>query len=96
MTKVTKIKSAKTPEAAPAEVNNIPLNGLILAMNDNALRAFAIYSASTLFAQPQFAGQTNPSNILGLADLMYRYMQGQVNVEQPADTTPNVQAPTFG
>jgi hypothetical protein len=59
---------------------------------DDLLKAVSVLSASILFSQPQFATQTNPTNILGLADVFFLYMKGEVNVTQPTESA----APTFG
>jgi len=87
--KVTKIKAAASsaPKAATMEIG-----GTIVAFNDAALKSLSIVASAILFAAPQFANQTTPSNVLGLADLMYKYAVGEVTAEQPKEGA----TPTFG
>lgn len=90
MTTKTSTKSTAKKVSAPTPaVNNV--SPIVHIFNESALRALSVYSASLMFSQPQFAAQTTPNNIIGLADLMYKYMQGEVDVNQP-----EAQAPTFG
>lgn len=90
-------KKTVLPTIPPVQdtAQTVPFSANIVAFNDSTLRAAATLAASIMFSQPQFAAQVNPSNILGLADLFYKYMQGAINVSQPSDATEPTAA-TFG
>jgi len=83
--KVTTIKEAKSRPT-------MEIGGTIIAFNDAALKSVALMASAFLFAAPQFANQTTPTNVLGLADLMYKYAVGDVTAEQPTESA----SPTFG
>ncbi len=89
MTNTSKTKSIAKKVSLASENHDpsMSVNGTVLALNDNALRAVAIFAATQMFSQPQFAAQTNPTNIIGLADLLYKYMQNQMVVNQPAEAS---------
>lgn len=43
-------------------------------------RKRAVEIAANLFAQPQFSTQVNDVSIIKLADLMYKYITGDINI----------------
>lgn len=61
-------------------------NVTVLGLTDVAAKAISLYSASMLYSQPQFTKDTSPDNIVGLADLFYKYIVSQVTVTQPKET----------
>ncbi len=72
----------ETTENTPTATGT-PVSAIILAPSDTLLKALSMVAASTLFAAPQFTNQANPTNILGMADLMFQYMQGKVTMTPP-------------
>ncbi len=84
------------PLATPPANNNMVIGGTVLALNDQTLKSVAVLAASIMFSAPQFATQTNPTNILGLADLMYKYFINEVKIDTPSTEAKEPEAPKFG
>jgi len=99
MTTKTKKPTTKAPtKAAPAVHTPAPLGGSImyLGLTDAALRAVGVMASSVLYSQPQFSNQATPDNIVGLSDMLFKYMQGQLRVTQPSEmAAQQAAAPTF-
>jgi hypothetical protein len=87
MSTKTKSTAKKLAIATPqvTKEDDLVFNANIIALNENTVRAVSTLAAAMMFSQPQFAAQTNPSNILGLADLFSKYIQGAINVSQPSE-----------
>lgn len=66
-------QSAPTPD----------ITNTLIGLTDSAVRTFSVLSATLMFAQPQFVKEANPTNILGLADLFFKYATGRVDIQQP-------------
>lgn len=81
MTKKTKT-TATTAKVVPMR-KELPSASSAISFDDKALKSLSILAASIMFQAPQFATQTNPQNILGLADIMYKYALGEITVTQP-------------
>lgn len=72
---------------------NVNIEGL----TEPAMRARAVDAAALLFSKPQFSLQVNAENILGLADVFYKYMSGEITIKQPSaqlEGAGRAQAPT--
>ena len=76
----------------------------VTSSSNSDLRAMALGAAVDIFGKPQFATQATPSAIVGLADLFYKYVNGELPVTQPSDqvkldaqdNTKGAEAPKFG
>lgn len=79
-TKKSPAKIAKKLEIVTPTKNDMSIEGLVVAFNDQTLKVICALASSVLYQAPQFTNQTNPENIIGLADLMYRYSIGEVKV----------------
>ena len=68
-----------------------------LQISDEGLKAVSLLAASALFGQPQFSQQVNPTNIVGLAELFYKFTKNDLQVNLPtAPEDAQAAAPTFG
>lgn len=76
----------------PIELDSSDVNKTLVGLTDSAVRTLSVLSATLMFAQPQFLKEANPTNIIGLADLFFKYSTGRVEVQQPEEadlTTPS-------
>jgi hypothetical protein len=91
--KTTAIKKAVAPGFQP-DVSNT-----LVGVTEPVLRAIALGCSTIMHAQPQFTNQTSPSNIVSMADLMFKYMIGAIVVKTPSEEVENAEQPegaTFG
>ena len=62
-------------------------------------RAMTTLASAIIFAAPAFATNATPTNIVSMADLLNRFVKGDVTVSQPSDEVQNPPASngaTFG
>lgn len=90
----TKVKKTATETAKAVEVLNVPFTNLLVGATEPVLKGLALFGATELMKQPQFAAQANQASIIQLADLFFNYIIGKVQVEQTGAAEP--EAPVFG
>lgn len=99
MSKPQKIKkptvSVVTKE--PEKAAKFEINKMLFHAADSVLKGIAVLAASNVLSQPQFAYQASQAGLVELADVLFKYMNGQIN-SVPAATPDTEQpaTPTFG
>ncbi len=89
---VTKFTKAASPSISPKVTELAPIDNVTLNLAPETSRALMMIASSIMFSAPAFATQANPNNIISLGDLFYRFVKGEVTVNQPSDAVQNVPA----